>query len=483
MTKKTSTIGKISTGRPPIVVILGHVDHGKTTLLDYIRQTHRAASEAGGITQSIGAYQATFQDKSITFIDTPGHAAFSKMRSRGASIADVAVLVVAADDGVKPQTLESIKHLKEAAIPYVVAINKIDKPDSNPEVAKAELTQAEVFVEGYGGNVPFVLISGKTGKGIDSLLETILLLAELEEVQGDTQGALEAPIIEAHKDNHRGYIVSAIVRQGMLRIGDHIHAGTANGKLKAMYNDAGKQVLEALPGTPVQLLGWDSLPGVGEVVTSGVYVPNEEVVVATTPISQSGQHLNIILKADTRGSLEAIMGSFPAEVNIVDSSTGDINESDVLLASTTGSIILGFNSKATSSIKKLAEVEHVKILSHKIIYELLEFIEKKILRLLEPNYDEKVLGEGLILKVFEINRDKIAGVKVGSGKLETGNTIHLKHTDGTTKDARIKAMRIGKDEVKIAESGVECGILLFPNIEIREKDVIISYQKAEGELL
>jgi translation initiation factor IF-2 len=468
--------------RPPIVVILGHVDHGKTTLLDYIRSTHRAAGEAGGITQSIGAYRATYKDKFLTFIDTPGHAAFSKMRSRGASIADVAVLVVAADDGVKPQTLESIKHLKAAGIPYVVAINKIDKPDANAEVAKAELTQAEVFVEGYGGNVPFVLISGKTGKGVDSLLETLLLLAELEEVSGDPAATLVAPVIEAHKDNHKGFIVSALVREGTLKIADHIHAGTSNAKVKAMFDDTGKSVAEALPGAPVQILGWESLPNVGEVINTGV---SDVAAAATTSNldAEAGEHLNIILKADTQGSLEAIMGSFPKEVNIIESSTGDINESDILLASTTGSIILGFNSKATSTIKKLAEVEHVKILSHKIIYELLEFIEKKILRLLEPNYDEKVQGEGTILKIFEINKDKIAGVKVLKGKFTTGDTIHLKHEDGTTKDARIRAMRVGKDEVKVVEAGAECGIFLFPNIEIREKDAIISFQKAAGEIL
>ncbi len=473
-----------NTVRPPIVVILGHVDHGKTTLLDYIRSTHRAAKEAGGITQSIGAYQADYKGKSLTFIDTPGHAAFSKMRSRGASIADVAVLVVAADDGVKPQTLESIKHLKAAEIPYVVAINKIDKEGVSPEVAKAELTQAEVFVEGYGGNTPFVLISGKTGKGVDTLLETILLLADLEELKGDPTAPLKAPIIEAHKDNHKGFIVSVVVRDGSLKLGDVVHAGVASGKIKAIFNDLGKSTTEVLPGVPAQILGWDNLPSVGEVVEPGPYDPaTAPIAEASTVAAVEGQHLNIILKADTEGSLEAIMGSFPPEVNIVDSSTGDITESDVLLASTTKSIILGFNSKVTNTIKKLAEVEHVRILSHAIIYELLEFIEKKILRLLEPNYDEKILGEGTILKVFEINKDKIAGVKVTSGKMETGTTIHLKRADGTVKDARIKAMRIGKDEVKVAEAGVECGLLLFPNLDIKEKDAIISFQKAAEDLL
>lgn len=469
--------------RPPIIVILGHVDHGKTTLLDYIRKTHRAEKEAGGITQSIGAYEASFGGKRLTFIDTPGHAAFSKMRSRGASIADLAVLVVAADDGVKPQTLESIKHLKAANIPFVVAINKVDKEGVNVEVPKAELTQAEVFVEGYGGNTPFVLLSGKTGKGVDNLLETLLLLSELEELENNEDGELLAPIIEAHKDNHRGNTVSVVVRQGTLAQGDAVHTDSSSGKVKAMYNDQGMQIKLALPGMPVQLLGWDSLPMVGEVVKKGV----ASEVVASTQVAkvQDGvsEHLNIILKADTQGSLEAIIGSFPNEVNIISQSTGDITESDVLLASTTNSIILGFNSKASSSIKKLAETEDVKILTHKIIYELLEFIEKKILRLLEPNYDEKVLGEGVILKVFEINKDRIAGVKVTKGELQVGNTIHLKKQDGTTKDARIKAMRIGKEEVKVASAPDECGILLFPSLDINEKDVIIAFQKATDDLL
>jgi len=469
--------------RPPIVVILGHVDHGKTTLLDYIRKTHRAAKEVGGITQSIGAYRAQYNGKSLTFIDTPGHAAFSKMRSRGTTVADVAVLVVAADDGVKPQTLESIKHLKDKNIPFVVAINKLDKEGVTPELAKAELTQAEVYVEGYGGNTPFVPISGKTGKGVDALLETILLLAELEEIKTDPQAALSAPIIEAHKDARRGNIVSAIIREGTLHLSDQVFAGQSTAKVKALFDDVGKPIIEALPGSPVQILGWDKLPQVGEVIRPGEYQKDSSVTTSTTNLQLAGDHLNIILKADTQGSLEAIIGSFPPEVNIVESSTGDITESDVLLASTTGSIILGFNSKTSATIKKLAEVEHVRILTYQIIYELLEFIEKKILRLLEPNYDEKILGKGIVLKVFEINKNTIAGVKVTSGKLETGTTIHLQKEGGIVKDARIKALRIGKLESKIVEEGLECGVLLFPNLDIKEKDVIISYEKAPDELL
>lgn len=475
---KVDTSTKLT--RQPIVAILGHVDHGKTTLLDYIRQTKVAVREAGGITQSIGAYQAEYKGKKLTFIDTPGHAAFSKMRSRGTTVADVVVLVVAADDSVKPQTIESIKHIKAAGVPYVVAINKIDKEGANVEVVKAELTQHEVFVEGYGGNTPFVLISGKTGAGVDSLLETILLLAELEELSYDETGELIAPVIESSLDQRRGALVSLIIKSGTLSVGDQVRAEKTGGKIRAIFDDAGKSIVRANPGMPVQVLGFTTLPTVGEVVKRGVFVvdPNAPAVDSTLVVEEEGaKKLNVILKADNSGSLEAIKGSFAGEVKVITEGTGEISESDILHASATDSIILGFNVKIASSAAKLAETEGVVVKVYKIIYELLEYIEKKVLKLMEPTIDEEELGKAIVLKVFEMNGAKIAGCAVESGRLETGDTVHLNRADGTTKDARIKSMRIGKDEAKKVASGAECGILLFPNLDVKEKDVIIAYKK------
>jgi translation initiation factor IF-2 len=476
----------MSKTRQPIVAILGHVDHGKTTLLDYIRKAHVAEKEAGGITQSIGAYQAEFKSKLLTFIDTPGHAAFSKMRSRGANIADVVVLVVAADDSVQPQTIESIKHIKAAGVPYVVAINKVDKPDAQVEVVKAELTQHEVFVEGYGGNTPFVLISGKKGTGVDSLLETILLLAELEELPYEPDVELAAPIIEAKLDPKKGALVSAIVKSGTLKVGDSIRSETAGGKVRAFFNDQGVSIKEATPGMPVQILGFVTLPQVGEVIVRGAFENNlsgntlENIPAAI--IDPSIKRLNIIVKADTAGSLEAIKGSFTSDVYLVSSGTGDITESDVLLAATTKSIILGFNARVSASVAKLAETEEVIIKTHKIIYEILEYVEKKVLKLMEPTIDEDELGKATVIKVFEINGDKIAGSRVESGRFEIGDTIHLNKADGTVKDARVKSLRIGKEEVKKVGAGSECGIFLFPNLDLKEKDVIIAYKKKAEDI-
>lgn len=468
--------------RPPIVAILGHVDHGKTTLLDYIRSSHVAAKEAGGITQSIGAYQAVFKDRPLTFIDTPGHAAFAKMRSRGANVADIAVLVVAADDGVMPQTAESIKYIQAAGIPFVVAINKTDKPSANPELPKAQLTEHQVFVEGYGGNTPFVLISGKTGAGVDTLLETILLLAELEELKNEPSSPLLAPIIESKLDMKRGVLVSAIVKVGTLKTSDTVYVGTTPTKIRSIISYTGAQIPEATPGTPVQLLGFSVIPQVGQTITSvpadpSVQASEQTSVVAELPTNR----LKLIVRADSLGSLEALRGSFTDEIQVIEAGTGDVSESDVLLARTTGALILAFAVRVGSSVTKLAELEGVTIKSYKIIYELLEYLEKKILRLMEPTIDEDTLGQGIILKVFDINGDHIGGTRVDSGKLSVGDTVHIKRGTDVNKEARIKNIRTGKTELKEIEAGKECGILFSPNLDIREKDVIIAYKKIKTE--
>lgn len=468
--------------RPPIIAILGHVDHGKTTLLDYIRSSHVAAKEAGGITQSIGAYQASFKDHVLTFIDTPGHAAFAKMRSRGANVADVAVLVVAADDGVMPQTAESIKYIQAAGVPFVVAINKTDKPQANPELPKAQLTEHQVFVEGYGGNTPFVLISGKTGAGVDQLLETILLLAELEELKNDPKGELSAPIIESKLDMKRGVLVSAIIKSGTLKTSDTVYVGLVPTKIRSIISYAGLQIPEATPGTPVQLLGFSTPPQVGQVITSTkIDAPDQVDTLASSVAEIPANRLKIIVRADSLGSLEALKGSFTEELQVIESGTGDVSESDVLLARTTGALILAFAVRVPSSVAKLAELEGVVIKSYKIIYELLEYLEKKILRLMEPTIDEDTLGTGVIIKVFDINGDHIGGTRVDSGKISVGDTVHIKRGTDVTKEARIKGIRTGKTELKEIEAGKECGILFSPNLDIREKDVIIAYKKIKTE--
>lgn len=466
--------------RPPIVAILGHVDHGKTTLLDYIRKSHVAAKETGGITQKIGAYQATFQDKLLTFIDTPGHAAFAKMRSRGVGIADIAVLVVSADDGVMPQTIESIKHIQSSNTPFVVAINKIDKEGANPELPKAQLTEHQVFVEGYGGNTPFVLISGKTGKGVDQLLETILLLSELEELENKKDAKLLAPIIESQLDSKRGALVSAIVKEGTLSVGDTIYVGQNGVKVRALIDYTGAMLKVAIPSTPVQILGFKDVPTVGEVITPSPQEVNLATINSNSPLESSTARLNIILRTDTLGSLEAIKGSFTPEVNLVSVATGDLTESDVLLAATTDSIILVFGVKVPGSVTKLAETEAVVIKSYKIIYELLEYVEKKVLKLMEPTIDEEVLGQGTILKIFDIDGDHIAGTRVDSGRLAVGDTIHLKRVE-LTKEAKIRNLRIGKNDTKEVSAGGECGVFFSPNLDIKEKDLIIPYKKLNIE--
>ncbi|KKU89288.1 MAG: Translation initiation factor IF-2 [Microgenomates group bacterium GW2011_GWF2_47_9] len=464
--------------RQPIIAILGHVDHGKTSLLDHIRTSHQAAKEIGGITQSIGAYEAEYQGKFLTFIDTPGHAAFSKMRSRGAEVADLAVLVIAADDGVKPQTAESIKYLHASKTPFIVALNKMDKPGVIPDNAKAQLTEHQVFVEGYGGNIPVVEISAKTGAGVSSLLENLLLMAELEELDYKEEADLSAPIIEAKRDMKRGILVSAIVRAGKIMEGDSLRTASALLKVKALFNDLNLPIHTVLPGKPCQILGFKSLPEVGELILPNSSLPGEPEIVESSPILEPSENkLNVVLKAGSLGSLEAIRGSLAAEINLIVSASGDITESDVLLASTTGSIILGFEVKANSSVTKLAETEGVTIKQYSIIYELLEYLEKKVLRLLEPTIDEEELGRAKILKIFEINADRIAGCLIESGKFEVGDTVHVIKKDGETKNARIKSIRVGKEELKSVATGKECGILFFPKLDLREKDTIISYKK------
>jgi len=483
--EKTSACLPVGQTRPPIVVVLGHVDHGKTSLLDKIRQANIAEGEAGGITQHTGAYQIEFKGKKITFIDTPGHVAFSKMRSRGAKVADLAVLVVAANEGAMPQTIESLKHITRAKIPYLVAINKIDLPEVNLEWLKKNLAEKEIFIEGYGGQIVAVPVSAKTGKGIDQLLEMIILMGEMAELKGSPADKLEAVVLESKMDSRKGVTAIILIRNGSIKVGDEIVIEGIKSKIKAMFDDNGKVISRAVPSQSVMVLGFSHVPSTGASVfkigerqpvikTALPKLSKKEVVEA----KNKKQQLKLILKADVAGTLEAIIGSFSEDVLVIHSEVGEINESDVLLASTTGAEIVGFNVKIPAVIKKLTETEGVTIKTYKIIYELLEDLEKKILKILEPTIDEQVLGSAEIIAEFEIEKQRIAGAKVISGVLTKQDTIHLKRGKEILGDCRIKSMKKGKLNVDKAKGGEEFGAILSPALDFNKGDMLISFKKS-----
>ncbi|MCJ7792829.1 MAG: GTP-binding protein [Candidatus Marinimicrobia bacterium] len=372
MAKEKTSSQKSS--RPPVVAVLGHVDHGKTSLLDKIRQTNVVAKEFGGITQHIGAYQIKNKNQTITFIDTPGHAAFSAMRSRGAKVADLAILVVAADEGVKPQTLESLKYIEKAKIPYLVAINKIDLPHPDLKQVEADLAKNGIVVESQGGKIVSLPVSAKIGKGLDELLEMILLMAAMEEFKGDGKAELEAVVIESKLDKRRGFLATVLVRNGCLKIGDQVEAGGAGAKIKAMFDEKGQPVKEAGPSQPVEVLGFKKIPEVGSQVrsTEEVVVPEEEHRTEVKKEALEENKLRLIVKADVQGTLEAILTGLSQEVAIIGSGVGEINESDILLAAATQAEIVSFNVKTAVRVKKLAEMEKVKISHFQIITNFLK---------------------------------------------------------------------------------------------------------------
>jgi len=483
--------------RPPIVAVLGHIDHGKTTLLDRILQTNLAAAETGGITQHIGAYQVAVkvsdqETKKITFIDTPGHAAFSKMRSRGAKVADLVVLVVAADEGFKPQTKESLEHIQAAKIPYLVAINKIDLPDIHLDQVKKDLAKHGILVEGYGGEIVAVPVSAKTGQGVDELLEMILLLAEMAGLEADPQGELEAVIIESKLDKARGPVATVLVRNGSLKVGDQLVVEEAEAKIRAMFDERGQKVALAGPGEPVLVLGFKKVPPVGGRVKKGAAAEKtsqqEAAVISPTsaeravsPTETEEPKLKIILKADASGTLEAILASLPENLEVIASQTGEVNESDVLLASTTGAEIIGFRVKVPKRIEKLAETEKVKIKTYPLIYELLEAVEETVLKLLEPTIDEEILGQAKIVAEFEIKKQRIAGCQVLEGKIEKKAPLHLKRGDKIIGHCRIESMKQGKEDINQAKKGEEFGVLLKPPVDFKIGDVLVSYRSKTKE--
>lgn len=488
--------------RPPIVTILGHVDHGKTTLLDFIRKTSVVAKEHGGITQHIGAYQVEHQGKLITFIDTPGHAAFEKMRGRGAKVADIAVLVVAVDDGVMPQTVEAIGHIKEAKVSMVVAVNKVDLPGVNKQVQlekiKKQLSDKQVLVEEYSGDVPLVQVSAKTGEGVDRLLEMILLLAELHELKGDPSTSAQGVVIEAHLDKFKGPVATLLLRNGSLKKGEQIMVGGVKGKIRGMFGWNGLPMTSAEPSTPVEILGLETVPQVGAIVgqeTSQGKNEKGEVKSLIDKLRQGEKTvLNVIVKADKQGSVEAIedaLDKFNTDpsadgehVKVISSGTGDILESDVKLASSVSAIIIGFNSKIAPQAAKMAETEQVLIRTYSIIYELIEEMEDVVEGMLKVGALEEVFGTAQILAEFPYGKnERIAGCKVLDGTISKGPKIKILRGDPSTGsgqeivgESKIKSLKKVKEEVSKVEKGEECGIMFDPPIDFQIGDLIQSFR-------
>lgn len=476
--------------RPPIVTILGHVDHGKTSLLDYIRKASVTSREHGGITQHIGAYQASSNDKLITFIDTPGHAAFEKMRSRGARVADIAVLVVSIDDGVMPQTVEAIKHILDAKVPMIVAVNKIDLPGIDIKVqlekTKRQLSDNKVLIEEYGGDVPIVTLSAKTGKGVDDLLETILLVAEVNEIKGDPSAPPSGVVIEANLDKFKGPIATLLIRNGTLKKGDAIVLGGVKGKIRGMFDYNGKALDLAPPSTPVEILGLEGVPAVGSALGDENVAVKEKAEVKSL-IDRLREDktavLNVVVKADKQGSLEAIedaLEKFNEEaehVKVVSSGTGDITEGDIKLAASVSAIVIGFNTKVVSSAQKLAETEQVLIRTYNIIYELIDELEDVVEGMLKVGALEEIFGTAQILAEFPYGKNvRIAGCRVLDGTISKGPRVKIVRGEDIVGEAKIKSLKKVKEEVVRVEKGDECGIMFDSEIDFQIGDVIQSFR-------
>ncbi|HHN73534.1 MAG TPA: translation initiation factor IF-2, partial [Thermopetrobacter sp.] len=488
--------------RPPVVTVMGHVDHGKTSLLDAIRKTKVTAQEAGGITQHIGAYQVETPEGRITFLDTPGHEAFTAMRARGAKATDIVVLVVAADDGVKPQTVEAISHARAAGVPIIVAINKIDKPEADPARVRTELMQHDVFVESMGGEVLDVEVSALTGQGIPELLEAINLQAEILELKANPDRPAEGIIVEARLDRGRGPVATVLVQRGTLKVGDIVVAGTAWGRVRALLDDTGRNVKDAGPSTPVEVLGFHSVPEAGDVL---VVVETEararevaeyrarkkrEAKGAAMRKASLEQLMNqmkqgelkefpVLVKADVQGSAEAIvqalekLGNEEVRARVVHHAVGGISESDVQLAATTGAVILGFNVRADKKARELAEREGVEIRYYSIIYDLVDDMKQAMSGLLEPELRETFLGNAEVLEVFRISKvGNVAGCRVTEGVVERGAGVRLIRDGVVIHEGRLTSLKRFKDEVKEVQAGQECGMAFENWQDIRKGDVV-----------
>ncbi len=469
--------------RPPVVALMGHIDHGKTSLLDKIRSSHLWDKEAKGITQHITAYQAKVKDKFITFVDTPGHAAFKDMRASGSLVADIAVLVVAATEGIKAQTKESLKFIKQANLPLVVAINKMDLPGAESSKVKSQLVEQGFTPEEYGGQTSVVEISAKTGLGVDQLLDTILLHAEILELKDLPQSPLAAHVIESRLDRAQGPVVYSIIKQGTLSIGDTVYVDQDQFKIKALTSFDGQRLKQALPGTPIEILGFTSVIPVGSIITSQPQPAdvgaNHDSPQETSPNNSDDiPQLNVVIKADTEGTLKALLASFNTDVLVLSSGTGPITDHDVFIASSGQAQIFGFNVSASKSVKNLAANQQVDIFTSNIIYEIIDNVQAQVLKILEPTIDETITGQAKIIAEFKINKVRIAGVKITDGKLQKGESIHLKRDDKIIKDSKINTLQQGKTEVESVKSGTDCGLTFSPYIDFKVDDVIISYKKS-----
>jgi translation initiation factor IF-2 len=499
--------------RPPVVTIMGHVDHGKTSLLDAIRQTEVAAGEAGGITQHIGAYQVHHEDKTITFLDTPGHEAFTAMRARGAKVTDIAVIVVAADDGVKPQTEEAIDHAKEAAVPMLVAVNKIDKPGADPARVRTEMTQLGLQPVEWGGDTEFVDVSAKTKDGLDNLLETILVMAEVEELRANPNAPASGTVIESKLDPGRGPVVTVLISRGTLRVGDAIVAGAHWGRVRAMNDFIGNRVATAQPGEPVELLGFDGVPEAGEPVR---VVENERRArqlaterstrlksealarragkkVSLEDIFKSGlQELNLMLKADVAGALEALadeIAKLPQDevsVNVIRSAVGAVTESDVMLAAASDAVILAFNVRPVGDARALADREGVEIRHYAVIYRAIEELRSAMQGMLAPEEVEETLGSVEVRQLFRASRvGTIAGCHVLEGTITRGSKVRLIRDGTVVYDGEIGSLRRFNDDVREVSAGFDCGIVLRDFADVKEGDVLETYatRQVERELV
>lgn len=460
--------------RPPIVTLLGHVDHGKTTLLDKIRKTKLQGKEAGGITQAIGASTIkTKENKRITFIDTPGHAAFANMRSQGAKIADIVILVVAADDGVKPQTKEALSYVQDVDVPFIVAVTKIDLETASVSPAKGQLEKMGVLFEGSGGDVPLVAVSGKTGKGIDELLQTISLVAEINEIKGSEKKELDAVVFETGKDQG-GPVASVVVRNGVLKAGDEIVAETAEAKVRALFDYTGEKVGKAEPGEAVQVLGFKKLPEVGEVIS----LKSEKSAIPETVRKKRVQkkaaddEIPVVLRAESAGSLQALEENLPEKVVVVGSGVGEVTDSDVFLAKSAEADIYSFESKVSSRVKKLAKTEGVEINTYKIIYKLFEDLEEVI-----EEGRVKILGVAKVKDTFPFNNKVVAGCKVRKGRIAKSDTLVLKRGEKEIGEAKITSFKKGKEDIDVAKQGEECGIIFTPQLEFKVGDMLISVRR------
>ena len=494
--------------RPPVVTVMGHVDHGKTSLLDAFRKTNVVLGEAGGITQKIGAYQITFNNEKITFIDTPGHAAFTAMRARGAEVTDIAILVVAADDGIMPQTVEAINHIKAAKVPMIVAINKMDKPEANPDRVKQQLTEYGILPEEWGGDAICVPISAKTGMGLEELKKMILLVAEMEDLKANPNKKATGVVIEAELDKARGPVATVLVQNGTLKIGDSIICGITYGKVKAMFDENGKPVKKAPPSTPVAVMGFNEVPSSGDQVFAvddslSKQVINERInkIKAERAKQTSGvsaddfmsrihegslKNLNIIIKADTQGSVEALRNSLEAirneEVKVVTihSGAGAISESDLILAQTTGATVIAFNIKTPAKTKQLADSLKVEIIESKIIYEVVDIITKMSKGMMTVKYEEKYIGTAEIRAVFKLSSaGKIAGSYVTDGKIARNAIAKIKRNGEVVCETSVESLRIVKDEKAEVAKGFECGVKFKDNFDIQEGDVVEYFVKEE----